>query len=125
MLNCSPVSYSLGGKQLHVRLVGSEILLQPGGYCKQAEEEARKAAEERQRAQQEAAAKEASEAAAAKASAADGGQSAEASSGRASSLRVAQGAAEVEKQCWDALRAAEARLALDTISPLSLPSSCN
>ncbi len=102
-------------------MVGSEILSQPGGYCKQAEEEARKAAEERQRAQQEAAAKEASEAAAAKASAADGGQSAEASSGRASSLRVAQGAAEVEKQCWDALRAAEARLALDTIN---LPSSC-
>ncbi|BDA44382.1 Nucleoporin GLE1 [Coccomyxa sp. Obi] len=81
----------------------------------QAEEAARKAAEDKDRMEREAAAKKEAEAAAARAGQpqAEGARSAEASSGRASSLRVAPGAAEAEKQCWDTLKAAE-----DLVRPL-------
>ena len=78
----------------------------------QAEEAARKAAEDKHRTELEgAAAKKEAEAAAAQAGQqqAEGLQSAEASSGRASSLRVAPGAAEAEKQCWELLKAAGVR----------------
>lgn len=85
-------------------------------YCglgyEQAEEAARKAAEDKRRAELEsAAAKKEAEAAAAQAGQqqAEGLQSAEASSGRASSLRVALGAAEAEKQCWETLKAGGVR----------------